>query len=848
MHATMGFSRRVGRARAYGLLAFGLPLLLAVACGDDGGGSGSPEMQAGQAGEGGASGSDAGAANEGGAPPIGEAGRGEQPGGGAPDAGGAGGAGGEQPLEFLDRLDHLGADTTLSEDPSDGNDALPAGYHPLKTTYATFDGRDEIYFAGPLWANTGQREGILDDGFSGSFAPLLTAQFTPWLTSNYRTAVAADVDGDGHKEFVGVFYDAQAKKLMAKITHGPHGKVAAYDEAPFILADAQTVPDQPIDAFQHCVAAANVDDDPAEEIVVVFRDLFFFDDLNHQMKEITAAHEALNSGWHSVARGDFDAVPADPHDELIVMYQAAGAVQRFQIYDGLTKKLETGGRQIRPILNDSAHSELNLHWGWAITGEFDGDDPQQEIAMISGDDYAWRFMIMDDASANYRTFDSYEWDVSDHDRTLVAADIDGDGVDEVWATDYIFDGLETLPTSADRTQVPDIHAAQGVNKIDPLIDPYQVRAGRVSPDLATPQQPRVEQFVAIMGNQLMYSARNPTQNNAFAWVKLGDSSQWSDHDALAVGNVDDDSPIVKYTGDHELLYAEPELLVAMAAPPFYADTNQEANSSTSFGKGSGTSIERESSIGFSIGFSFGYESKDPFGIASSSLTFSVNQEFDSVAKRTSTQSQLVTYTSGPEDSVVFTVVPFDVYYYEVVSAANSAEVGNTLSLNMPRKPQTLLASAEYFDRYVDASRQSAPLFATHVVGDPLSYATETERDVLCGGHCFKSSEALPIGQGTGYTTIEISEADSQGSGVSYKLSTEVRSEASLGGVKVGSSVGFNYGFSIEASTETTTIFTGKLGSLKGLTPDNSYSAGIFAHQQAHPASIKPVLVVDYWVE
>ena len=35
---------------------------------------------------------------------------------------------------------------------------------------------------------------------------------------------------------------------------------------------------------------------------------------------------------------------------------------------------------------------------------------------------------------------------------------------------------------------------------------------------------------------------------------------------LAVGNVDDDSAIVKYTGERELLYSEPELLVALAAP------------------------------------------------------------------------------------------------------------------------------------------------------------------------------------------------------------------------------------------------------------------------------------------
>jgi hypothetical protein len=45
-----------------------------------------------------------------------------------------------------------------------------------------------------------------------------------------------------------------------------------------------------------------------------------------------------------------------------------------------------------------------------------------------------------------------------------------------------------------------------------------------------------------------------------------------------------------------------------------------------------------------------------------------------------------------------------------------------------------------------------------------------------------------------------------------------------------------------------TAFTGTIGSLQDLTPAKSYSAGLFAHEQVHPASLKPVLVVDYWVE
>jgi hypothetical protein len=349
-------------------------------------------------------------------------------------------------------------------------------------------------------------------------------------------------------------------------------------------------------------------------------------------------------------------------------------------------------------------------------------------------------------------------------------------------------------------------------------------------------------------SRVLYSARNPTAGNQLAWVE---AATWGDNarpgDVVAVGNVDEDSAVVKFTGEHELLYAEPELLVAMAAPPFYRDSeNQIEESYTSFGKASATGAEETQSVGFSVGFSIGYENKDLFGNGAS-FKISVNNQFDSYAKERVTFQEWVTYTTGDEDSVVFTVVPFDVYYYEVVSAPNPAEVGNTLSINLPRRPQTMLASAPYFDRFVNESRKSAPLFATHVVGDPLSYPGVEERDALCSGDCFSSGQELTVGQGSGFTQVDIMKTAAKSHGTAYRLSVEVESEASVFGVTAGSSVGFSYGYGMEITTEETTIFTGRVGSVEDLTPETTYNFGLFAHKQGHPTSLKPVLVVDYWV-
>ncbi len=603
------------------------------------------------------------------------------------------------------------------------------------------------------------------------------------------------------------------------------------------------------DYFQFSVTAANVDDDPADELFVGFGDLWVFDDLENDWAELR--HEELGSSIVSMCKGDFDGALADSHDEVMVMWNPK-EVLHYQVYDGVEPSFAGGGRVLRPTLNDRQRSEVELRQGFCVAADIDRD-AAQEVAILGGDAVTWQLMIMDDANTNYRTFDSFRSSFGDRDVMLAAADIDGDGFDELIAEWWLFDGLENLKSSADDTEVTneELEAPKGVTRTAHQLETaYQMRSGRVAPDYGYPPIANVEQFVAIDGSgRLVYYARNPTKNNEFAWVELRapDNGNRSG-DVLAIGNVDIDSPVVRYTGDHEVLYSNPELLVALAAAPFYADTNQAESSSTSFGRGSAQSVDEESSVGFSVGFSFGYESEDPFGIAKSSFSVSVNAAFDSLAQSGSTVSEFVTYSGGPEDSVVFTVVPFDVYYYEVVSAPDPAEIGNTLSINLPRTPQTLLASSAYFDQFVDDSRKSAPLFATHRVGDPRSYSDIGQRDVLCGGQCFKASKAITIGQGSGSTSVEISKADRKGSGASYTLSTEIASEASLGGVSVGASVGFSYGYSMTTTTEESTVFTGQLGSLEDLTPEKSYSAGIFAHQHLHPTSSKPVLIVDYWVE
>lgn len=51
----------------------------------------------------------------------------------------------------------------------------------------------------------------------------------------------------------------------------------------------------------------------------------------------------------------------------------------------------------------------------------------------------------------------------------------------------------------------------------------------------------------------------------------------------------------------------------------------------------------------------------------------------------------------------------------------------------------------------------------------------------------------------------------------------------------------------DTTVKDTNVFIGKIGSLKGLTPDKLYSVGLFTHRAAGPGG-NDLLLVDYWVE
>lgn len=144
----------------------------------------------------------------------------------------------------------------------------------------------------------------------------------------------------------------------------------------------------------------------------------------------------------------------------------------------------------------------------------------------------------------------------------------------------------------------------------------------------------------------------------------------------------------------------------------------------------------------------------PLRIAKSSFEISVNQEFDSAAKRSSEQSGYVTYTSGRRGFGRSQRRPVRRLLLRGDLRARCESRGQGASIIIPRRLQTLLATSQYWDQQVDASRQSAPLLRSHRVGDPDSYPDVSQRDTLCAGRCFRCKGSVSVGQGNGSTAVD----------------------------------------------------------------------------------------------
>jgi hypothetical protein len=724
-------------------------------------------------------------------------------------------------------LENLGLDTSPPEPTDPDGNPLPEGFNPFGRRHTVFNPIDEIYFAG---FGYGERNQYLIDDAGASYDDLYSTVDDSWAGAAYKNVIGADVDGDGFEEVVIVYYVPADTTLYWKVINIEMGVYVEYDG---IVADGiSRVPALP--EYMPGLAAGDLDGDGMDEVAVTFADLFVIDDMDADFKVSMRPYDHSREMY--VAAGEID---GDGIDELIVTYHFNGYAY-CDIFDGDLSApllLETQLLHAPGLAHTYEH---NVH---VQMGDIDGDHLDEMVFLGERRDYsAWNVTAMDDARAGFKWLDFFFWTDPQicNSQSLAVGDYDGDGIDDIFASNWVirYDEDGTDGTNADI-----------LNQIFPQYPPF------VGCPYETPRNVWMGDVDGDMKDELLYyrsgGFRVDGQDtlganvNEFFYAGSYNGSQ----SKLAALNVDNDSPLLEYRGEHELLFGDPSILAVMAAPPYHADVGQNIDScGTTFGKTTSTGIEASQSLGFSVGFSIGYEWEDIFGISKVSFKATTTQAWSWMSSSSMEISRSIAYTSGPdEDKVIFTAVPFDVYYYTIISSPDADDVGNIMSVNVPREMETLSVARTFYNDNNGEGPDVDETVLAHTIGEVASYPGPGERNTLLEDGGLTSTES-PVGVGTGSITVTVDTTTGQGSGTSYDFDFTIESEVGVGGVTFGVSLGFQYGYEYWETNTESTFYEGTVGDIpaSSFTPELAYTFGLFAYPFEHEG--QKFTVVNYWVE
>ena len=275
--------------------------------------------------------------------------------------------------------------------------------------------------------------------------------------------------------------------------------------------------------------------------------------------------------------------------------------------------------------------------------------------------------------------------------------------------------------------------------------------------------------------------------------------------SFSLPNTDNDTTILRYTGEHYYTYADPEVLAVLASPPYYADLangdddSQMIESSTSYGttKGSGSGTSHSNS--FSVGVYTSWEKTwSILGVelASAEAEFSINNTFTWETQKTSSLEYEVTYsTMAGLDTVVLYSMPIETYVYEATMPDGTTQ---TMTVNIPYEPSVQTISLEKYEEIRAAYSDILPDVSsalTHTVGDPGSYASSISS--LPAGRTqtlVYNGSPSTIGQGSQNTQEQsIAMTSEEENSFNYEFAVETKAGAGMGGVKVGVTAGYSHG-------------------------------------------------------
>ncbi len=768
--------------------------------------------------------------------------------------GGGGGSGSDKPpaVAHNEMLENLGLETVLSEAPVDKN-GQALDDNPLGGTVGVIRPVKEIFQMSSGYT------ALVDDG-KQSYRPLYALNGdTSWTRLGLKNCIGADVDGDGFEEVVMVYF----VQYQQNPSHGFIGMNVVDSEGGNSFSEyggsiAENVAVSFTTTFSQMylptLAKGDVDKDGREEVIIGLWNLYVVD-FPSTGWPVAVTEKAYPASGLYVAAGDVD---DDGQDEIVVTQlgkcdmftkTANGPLARkFPFWDAkpplhpMAPFFEYSADVNAAVgdIDGDGHNEIVFHGRVGNIGEREND--YQVTAMrlnAAGDGFEALSLGLvtyveyyDGRTRQYPLGQKYY-------PTLALLDCNGDGTVEFFARNAVW----RYKPGVSGTELKDAEKLYTVNQGDPV--PF-VCAGDVDGDYKSD----LVYYTAVW--PIWDQGYRPTAMGAAGLNVLGDfvvKQAWgvtNSYPRLCLVNVDRDSPILQYTGQHELLFSKPVILAAMACPPYHAGIGQENDlTGTTFGKRVGEQIVTENSQGLSVGFSVGVELEDrTFTQSKFAAKVKASATLSRRWKDVAETSVSIAYSSGKgEDKVIFTAIPFDVYYYKVICAGGDPEVtdGATLTISVPRKPQTLAVPRDYYNQNNGDSPDVDDTVFRHTIGNVQSYPASPRTTGVW-------SDEYSVGLGSGYNTATIDVSTGNGEGANFDFEVGVEVETGTGGIMVGASAAYSYGFGYEVTNTRSTFYQGLVNNIPSGHPlsQYGYSWGICAY----PASVGSNLftVVNYWVQ
>ena len=312
---------------------------------------------------------------------------------------------------------------------------------------------------------------------------------------------------------------------------------------------------------------------------------------------------------------------------------------------------------------------------------------------------------------------------------------------------------------------------------------------------------------------------------------------------LALGDVDGDNTVVRYTGKHWAAVSHPRIVVAMAMPPCWGPAvaqDNENNTWVGYGQVREASATEGNRISVSASVTLSVEAGDPFGIVEASASTTLSHELAKTETTTKTVStgvkQIANWSAEPDDAVIFVATEYERYEYEVVSHADAEQIGRILTPDVPGQTSTFKKSVTAFNEQNGDERDIGAETFSHTLGDPTTYPSGADRDAILAEHTGWASPAPgeplhTVGETSGGgTEVVIEVAEQHTTAEERTLGVEVSAGFKVGGVGAEVTVGVSNTSIYETSIAEATEYAGSVGDIAtGDYADKHYCFGMFVY-------------------